>query len=61
MEKVGTMGRYQVVTFLIWCLMVYMAGGLTLMVPFLFYQDPYTCDPSFTEKACLDYVCSLPS
>ena len=60
MEKVGTIGRYQFTTFAIWCVLVYMAGGLTLMIPFLFYQDKYICEESLSDKACIDYVCGSP-
>jgi len=59
MEKVGAIGKYQYVTFILWCMMVYMAGGLTLMPSFLFFQDPYICDSSIVN--CHDTVCLMDS
>jgi hypothetical protein len=60
MERVGDMGKYQVSVFVLWCLVVYMAGGLTLMIPYLFYQDPYFCGEGIPESTCRDTVCSYP-
>lgn len=42
-EKVGTFGKYQKITMIFWCLVCYLCGGITLITPFLFYQDPYVC------------------
>ena len=60
MEKVGTMGRYQIYLFAILILISLFSGSITFMTPFLFYQTHYQCDPSFSPKQCLNYVCSLP-
>lgn len=55
------MGRYQIVAVVFMCLLGYLTGGLMLMTPYLFYQDPYQCDttppPGMT---CFDFVCSKP-
>ena len=59
MEKVGTIGLYQYVVFALWCIMGYIAGGLTLMPSFLFFQDPYSCQGGLSAKACLQLVCGL--
>lgn len=58
-EKVGAMGRYQVITFALWAALSILTGGLMLMTPFLFFQDPYDCQDSPSGSSCLDYVCSL--
>lgn len=42
MEEVGAMGKYQVLSFSMWCVVAYLAGGLMLMSPFLFYQSKST-------------------
>jgi hypothetical protein len=43
MQKVGAMGKYQISLFAVLCTISVMAGGVTLMTPFLFYQDHYEC------------------
>ena len=40
--------------------MTYLAGGITLMPSFLFFQDAYNCHDQSSYKNCLDFVCSLP-
>jgi hypothetical protein len=50
MERAGASGRYQMATFVLWCMLVYTAGGLTLMPSFLFFQDPYHCEGSISVK-----------
>ena len=47
MEKVGTMGRYQIYLFAILILISLFSGSITFMTPFLFYQTHYQCDSSF--------------
>lgn len=42
-EKVGAFGRYQKITIAVWCLIMYLNGGLMFMTPFLFFEDPYDC------------------
>ena len=55
----GAVGRYQTSTFVTLCVVGYLVGGITLMTPFLFYQDPYACPPPATAKNCLHFVCKL--
>jgi hypothetical protein len=43
LEKVGVFGRYQIMTIILWCLVMYLNGGLMFMTPFLFYEEPYVC------------------
>jgi hypothetical protein len=43
LEKAGTSGDYQTVTTILWCLIGYLCGGLSLIIPFIFYQLPYHC------------------
>lgn len=43
LERAGTFGNYQKLTTLIYCIIGYLCGGLMLIIPFLFYQDPYEC------------------
>lgn len=59
MERVGSFGKYQVVTQIVWCTVTYMAGGLTLISPFLMFQDPYDCHGTLSDNHCKDYVCGL--
>ena len=56
-QKVGSMGRYQMCHMLLWSIMGYVAGGIVLMTPFLFYQDPYQCPPDIPN--CKDHVCAM--
>ena len=56
-EKVGSMGRYQKIQTVLWCVMGYICGGLILMIPFLLFQDPYSCPDGI--KDCKEYVCGL--
>jgi OCT family organic cation transporter-like MFS transporter 4/5 len=58
LEKAGTFGNYQKVATLIYCFVGYLCGGLMLIIPFLFYEDPYTCSGSTEGMSCFDYVCS---
>jgi hypothetical protein len=50
LEKAGSMGNYQKISTIFWCITGYLCGGLMLITPFLFYQDPYNChdDPTIT-------------
>lgn len=59
MEKVGCFGKYQIITQVVWCTITYMAGGLTLISPFLMFQDPYDCRDSFPGANCKDAVCTM--
>lgn len=61
LEKAGTFGRYQKIITFIWCIVSYLCGGLMLIIPFLYYQDPYVCPSGFPGSNCQDYVCSLES
>ena len=56
-EKVGSFGTYQKVSTLLWCVIGYICGGLMLITPFLFYQDPYVCPDDISQ--CQSYVCGL--
>ena len=44
LEKAGAFGRYQKAITFIWCIVGYLCGGLMLIIPFLYYQDPYVCN-----------------
>ena len=59
LEKAGAFGRYQKAITFIWCIVGYLCGGLMLIIPFLYYQDPYVCNETFPGNNCQDYVCSL--
>lgn len=59
LEKAGIMGKYQIITIIIMCMIGFLTGGLILITPYLFYQDPYEC-PNSVTGTCSDYVCSLP-
>ena len=59
LEKVGTCGLYQKVTLVFWSLACYLCGGLSLITPFIFFQDPYSCSSISNSSSCQDYVCSL--
>ena len=59
LEKAGTAGRYQKITTLIYCVIGYMCGGLMLIIPFLFYEDPYDCKGDYPADSCFDEVCKL--
>lgn len=52
LEKAGTFGRYQKITTLIWCIVGYLCGGLMLIIPYLFYQDPYDCSQAGPIDNC---------
>lgn len=56
----GTMGKYQIIAVTIMCVLGYLTGGLMLITPYIFYQDPYQCPDSIPGSNCFDYVCSLP-
>ena len=53
------MGKYQVLLVTALCILSLQCGGLDLMTPFLFYQDPYSCE-GLSSKDCKDMVCDLP-
>jgi hypothetical protein len=58
LEKAGTTGKYQKITTLIWCIVGYLCGGLMLIIPYLFYQDPYDCSSEGLTQGCLEFVCT---
>jgi hypothetical protein len=59
-SRVGTIGKYQYITLIFWCISQYLCGGITLMIPFLLYQDPFNCPQAYPNQTCTEYVCSLP-
>lgn len=59
LERVGTEGRYQVISQMIHCLYLLIAGASTFFNAFLFHEMPYEC-PNLAESACNTYVCGLP-
>jgi VIT1/CCC1 family predicted Fe2+/Mn2+ transporter len=60
MKRVGSAGNYQFRMVAIFAVINYLAGGLMLIIPFLFYQDPYSCPSLARGEDCHSYVCSLP-
>jgi hypothetical protein len=58
-DKVGSMGCYQRMLVVVLSIVQYLCGGLFLVAPFLFYQDPYQCTSSPDGMSCHQYVCSL--
>jgi hypothetical protein len=59
MERVGSFGRYQKISLVVWCILGYIEGGLNLIIPYLFFEDPYQCPVQPEGQSCLDWVCSL--
>lgn len=59
LEKAGAFGQYQKAITFIWCIVGYLCGGLLLIIPFLYYQDPYVCPDKFPGDNCQEYVCSF--
>ena len=53
MIKVGTMGKYQLICFTIWCLSSIIGGGVIFITPYIFYQDPYQCKDPVLGSTCL--------
>lgn len=43
LEKAGLEGRYQITLGVVMSLISYLTGGMMLITPYLFYQDPYVC------------------
>lgn len=62
LEKAGIQGRYQITLGIVMSLISYLTGGMMLITPYLFYQDPYVCPSQslLNPKSCLDFVCSKP-
>jgi hypothetical protein len=60
MKRVGSAGNYQLHLVIVLSVVQYMAGGLFLIIPFLFYQDSYNCSSLGSSKNCYEYICSLP-
>ena len=46
LEKAGSMGRFQYMLTGFMSVANYLCGGFTCILPFLYYQDPYQCDPT---------------
>jgi len=46
------MGRYQVLTVVLWCVVGYLYGGIELIIPFVFYQEPYMCPQEYPNMTC---------
>ena len=45
LERAGGMGKYQYVVIIVISIINYLGGGLILIPPYLFFQDPYSCSP----------------
>ena len=61
MERVGLEGSYQTTLIVLLSMISYLTGGLALMAPYLFYQDPYTCPGlALSGQSCTNYICSQP-
>ena len=45
-------GAYQKVSLVFWCVSCYICGGITLIIPFLLYQDPYDCPQPHPSMTC---------
>ena len=52
------MGPYQVRMIFFLTIINYLAGGLFIISPYLFYQDPYECE-GMSKDACFEQVCTL--
>ena len=52
-------GAYQKISLVFWCVSCYICGGITLVIPFLLYQDPYDCPEPHPSMTCEEFVCSL--
>ena len=59
LQKVGSYGKYQILTTVIWSTVGYLSGGFMLITPYLFYQDPYVCHETYPGKTCFEHACSL--
>jgi MFS family permease len=55
------MGCYQRMLIVILSMIQFICGGLFLLAPYIFYQEPYQCPSSAGELNCHSYVCSLPA
>lgn len=51
-ERVGSFGNYQIFSQVVWCIIAYLCGAITLIAPFLFYQDSYDCKGDFPSSNC---------
>ena len=62
MEVVGTKGKYQKIVLIIFCILVFEVGSLSLGNPYYFANAPYAnCpQPYASGSECNEYVCSLP-
>jgi hypothetical protein len=57
LERAGTFGKYQKITTILWCAVGYLCGGLMLIIPYLFYEDPYVCKDR--TEGCQEYACGF--
>ena len=48
-DKVGSSGRYQFLSLIIWCFQWYVTGTILSGTPFLVYDPPYNC-PSLPNE-----------
>jgi len=60
LERVGGMGCYQRMLVIILSLVQFLCGGIFLLAPYIFYQEPYHCSQGTEGLTCHEYVCSLP-
>jgi hypothetical protein len=58
-EKLGSFGKYQQITIVFWCMIIFLCGELLFSTPFLFFQDNYNCSGLSPDINCKEYVCSL--
>jgi hypothetical protein len=58
LEKVGTLGRYQLLLS-IFIVLIGMEGSACLLInPYIFYEQSYQCSSDIAN--CKEHVCSLP-
>ena len=50
MQKAGSMGNYQIFTYVLWSMIAYIIGGMVFSIPFLFYQNDYQCTQAMTTS-----------
>lgn len=59
MDRVGSSGKYQLYSQILWCSLCALSGCVSFFLPFLYEQGTYLC-PSDYPGNCREYVCSLP-
>jgi hypothetical protein len=59
--RVNGEGKFQLLSFLVFCLLWFLTSWLLLGMSF-FFDDSFTCsDPQYSDNAaCRAYICSLP-